>query len=793
MRVSRRVSRVFCLAVTSLLLGAIDVSAEETAVSQYHWQLAEASASLGEESAPVFKDAPAPKSAPLPVLEMDITLNVEVLDSYFTEKVKNAVGFTAGEVAPEDVDVTVTFPVVGVLAFETADPGKIDLDAITATVASNLQAPLNTVSTRIFPIDGRLAEEYAALGAEAKKKLKASLGQNAGVDGFVEAESVETVEGALKKFKPVRLDLTRVEYKVSVTEENPTKDDPVGADGNPDKTQIEVVFRRAMAIAHAAEDAIFVDRIADAVGLDAETETEPEVRVAIKAHVILPEGQNVQQAVRKAEGYGAARLLSAALAADGIEAVVDPVTAWIADEADKPGSDVNSVGHDDDYSYGKDKVTVEQVNATEAAEEQADVNAEINGLFTELEEENPEIKGPDFLETEIPEVEVSEGEVDRETQNGVVTEDGTPGEAHTEPAQPAPTPKNESENDRYDEGFADGVEAGADGKDPETARDLADGLNDTSRYAEGYAAGVATSESPSQNNDQAVYQQGYAEGYAHGGEDAAGSSDGDDGFHVETAEVPTPTSVPTTVARITSTGTGPGDDGAMDVLKLVGLDPEGAREPKSTPETESNLSIKAQRALRRVAYRAGQRAARDALALKFGIDSHEMIVVSRATAEEAADNAVTTPGGVDETPFAHLHLTAGERDAAAKDGYANGLQTANFALGTAFAEKEVRGAAEGKSAEATGASAATTGAIAALGSFDESGSLGAENGGARTKASDKKFRERRQSVFVGWAAAGAALTAAAFTMRARRTTTPEAEETEQLVEPKSERYGTNMV
>ena len=85
--------------------------------------------------------------------------------------------------------------------------------------------------------------------------------------------------------------------------------------------------------------------ISAAVGVSAEAETAPEVRCALAVDVTLPEGSSTQEAADSIEGYSGARLIAAALAADGLILTVDPVavTRIVQTPAEDEGQD---------YAYG---------------------------------------------------------------------------------------------------------------------------------------------------------------------------------------------------------------------------------------------------------------------------------------------------------------------------------------------------------------------------------------------------------------------------------------------------------
>ena len=237
MRISRTRSRVFFAVTAALLLGAIEVSAVVPAV---------ASASR-PQSAGALGDGSAPS------LHLDVVLRSDDVNGDMVTKFRDAVAFSVGAATPEDAAVAVTFPVVGVLAFDEPDETKVDLAAVAATVATSLGTPLETVSTRIFPVDGRLAQMVAEMGAaaalgdgagaEAETEATAERVEDGGflladehitdlqdledieeyvseevAEGFMDSENVESVDGALEPLPAggIRFDLTRVEYTIDV-------------------------------------------------------------------------------------------------------------------------------------------------------------------------------------------------------------------------------------------------------------------------------------------------------------------------------------------------------------------------------------------------------------------------------------------------------------------------------------------------------------------------------------------------------------------------------------------------
>ena len=201
----------------ALLLGAIEVSAVVPAV---------ASASR-PQSAGALGDGSAPS------LHLDVVLRSDDVNGDMVTKFRDAVAFSVGAATPEDAAVAVTFPVVGVMAFDEPDETKVDLAAVAATVATSLGTPLGTVSTRIFPVDGRLAQMVAAMGAaaamgdgaesEAETEATTERVEDGGflladehiadlqdledieeyvseevAEGFMDSENVESVDGALE-------------------------------------------------------------------------------------------------------------------------------------------------------------------------------------------------------------------------------------------------------------------------------------------------------------------------------------------------------------------------------------------------------------------------------------------------------------------------------------------------------------------------------------------------------------------------------------------------------------------
>ena len=808
MCISRTRSRVFFAVTAALLLGAIEVSAVVPAV---------ASASR-PQSAGALGDGSAPS------LHLDVVLRSDDVNGDMVTKFRDAVAFSVGAATPEDAVVAVTFPVVGVVAFDEPDETKVDLAAVAATVATSLGTPLETVSTRIFPVDGRLAQMVAAMGAaaamgdgaesEAETEATTERVEDGGflladehitdlqdledieeyvseevAEGFMDSENVESVDGALEMLPAggIRFDLTRVEYTIDVG----AGVGAVSADAPPHD-----VFERAAALAAAASGGIFTDRIAAAVGISAEAETVPEVRCALAVDVTLPEGSSTQEAADSIEGYSGARLIAAALAADGLILTVDPVavTRIVQTPAEDEGQD---------YAYGVEPPSTPTPEPTP--------------------EPTPPAMAPAMAPATAPRSAAIEAPV----------------------PTPEPTPEPIAENadpaaDRYDEGFADGVAAGEDGMDPETAADVADGLHDPTRYAEGYAAGVAASARPGGDERADLYQSGFLDGFqeAKGTEDEAASAyarrNGEE-TEIETdietvaeAEVVAspPTEEPETpafesavvpAARLTP-GEGRGHQGALDVVKTLGLDPELLErlavvdvEPDSEDEDENTKEedafanrspaararvaerVRARRVAGRVAYRAGVRATRDVVAKKYGAASSAMAALDRAFPEAAREDDDDLLEGGDDP------LTEEERDVAGRDGYREGLKTVNAALATAYSVAEVitRGAGDDERAAR---------ATAALGSIAEdapgSGALGASarRDGARVGDSEARrgvMSARRRAVYAGWAAALAAAAAAAAA-RARRGAPPEGDAREKLVADAEgpsarERYGASMV
>ena len=425
---------------------------------------------------------------------------------------------------------------------------------------------------------------------------------------------------------------------------------------------------------------------------------------------------------------------------------------------------------------------------------------------------------------------------------------------------PEPTPEPIAENadpaaDRYDEGFADGVAAGEDGMDPETAADVAVGLHDPTRYAEGYAAGVAASARPDGDERADLYQSGFLDGFQEAkgtftGDEAAAAyarrngeeteietdeTDETDKTDIETvaeAEVvafpptrePTPNAFESAFdgrdsksARLTPCESR-GHQGALDVVKILGLDPEvlerlaasidvepdsedddsrGERFANKSPAARARVAerARARRFAGRVAYRAGVRATRDAVAKKYGAASSAMAALDRAFPEAAREDDDDLLEGGDDP------LTEEERDVAGRDGYREGLKTVNDALGTSYSVAEVitRGYGAGERA-APRTTAALGGSIAE--DAPEGSALGASALLSNTRMGDSEARRgvmsaRRRAVYAGWAAALAAAAAAAAA-RARRGAPPEGDAREKLVcdaEGPSvrERYGASMV
>ena len=367
MHISRTRSRVFFAVTVALLLGAIEVSATVPSGA----------------SASRFRSAGALGDGPAPSLHLDVVLRSDEVNADMVTKFRDAVAFSVGAETPEDAAVAVTFPVVGVLAFDEEDETKVDLAAIAATVATSLGTPLGTVSTRVFRVDGQLAQMVAAMGAEA-----AAVGNEAEADadatvervedasflvtddriadlqnlgdlekyvseevaeGFVDTKDVESVDSALELMPTggIRFDLTRVEYTVTVGADEGAADADVGAYD---------VFERATMLAAAASDSIFVDRIGDAVGISAEADTVPEVRCALAVDVTLPEGASVQEASDSIEGYSGSRLIASALAVDGLTLTVDPVavTQIVQTPAEEEAQEAEASEEDEgqDYAYG---------------------------------------------------------------------------------------------------------------------------------------------------------------------------------------------------------------------------------------------------------------------------------------------------------------------------------------------------------------------------------------------------------------------------------------------------------
>ena len=587
MHVSRTRSRVFFAVTAALLLGAIEVSAVVPAGAS----ASRSAGALGDGSAPS--------------LHLDVVLRSDEVNANMVTKFRDAVAFSVGAETPEDAAVAVTFPVVGVLAFDEQDETQVDLAAVAATVATSLGTPLGTVSTRVFPVDGRLAQMVAAMGAaaaavgnEAEAEAEATVErvEDGGflvadehiadlqdledleeyvseevAEGFMDSENVESVDSALEPMPTggIRFDLTRVEFTITVGAEEGA------ADASPHD-----IFERATALAAAASDGVFVDRIGDAVGISAEAETVPEVRCALAVDVTLPEGASVQEASDSIEGYSGSRLIASALAADGLTITVDPVavTRIVQTPAEEAEAEAVDSAEDEgqDYAYG------------------------VEPPSTPASARTPEPTVPAMAPATAP-------------SSTSIEEPGSTREPTPEPISARPDPAA----DRYDEGFADGIAAGEDGMDPETAADVADGLHDPTRYAEGYAAGVAASARPGEDEDADLYQRGFLDGFQEAkgtGDEAAAAYARRDGERVETdteteavassataeedvvASPPTEPNdetatesvvVATPRARLTP-GEGRGHEGALDVVKIV-LDPETVErldEVDAEPEDE---------------------------------------------------------------------------------------------------------------------------------------------------------------------------------------------------------------
>jgi len=840
MRVSRTRSRVFFAVTAALLLGAIEVSATVPAG---------ASASR-PQSAGALGDGSAPS------LHIDVTLRSDDINGDMVSKFRDAVAFSVGAATPDDAAVSVTFPVVGVLAFDEVDDTKVDLAAVAATVATSLGTPLGTVSTRIFPVDGRLAQMVAAMGAaiadvgneEEEAEETAERVEGGGfliadehitdledledleeyvsdevAEGFLDSENVESVDGALEPLPigGIRFDLTRVEYTITVGAGDGESD----ADAQPGQ-----LFERAAALAAAASDSIFVDRIADAVGVSAEAETVPEVRCALAVDVTLPEGASAQEATETIEGYSGARLIAAALAADGLRLTVDPVA--VTQNVQTPAEQAETPAEDDaqDYAYGV---------------------------------EEPSTPAPTPKPTPAP--------TPAPTPSAMAPA-MAPGPASIEAFAPTPEPTPEPISarpdpaaDRYDEGFADGIAAGEDGMDPGTAADVASGLHDPTRYAEGYAAGVAASAKPGEDDAKDLYQRGFLDGFqeAKGGADeaaaayarrtgdseaeadaTASSATAEEEVVVATAS-PTESDLPTDVeavlriltptegpeasppaveisvvpaeparaARLTP-GEGRGHKGAMDVVKTLGLDPalvkaldavevEEEEEDASvyankTPAARARIAerVRARRIAGRVAYRAGARAARDAVLKKFGASSAAMAAVDAAFPEvRAEDDDDLLEGGDDP-------LTEEERAVAGRDGYREGLKTANAALATAYRVADVVTRGDSRATAALGSFAFSDAFRGALGASGRERDANDARVGDGREARRGVMSARRRAVYAGWAAALAAAAAAAAARARRGAARTEGDEKarERLVADAEgqgssarERYGASMV
>ena len=126
MCISRTRSRVFFAVTAALLLGAIEVSAVVPAV---------ASASR-PQSAGALGDGSAPS------LHLDVVLRSDDVNGDMVTKFRDAVAFSVGAATPEDAAVAVTFPVVGVMAFDDT------LAASATTGSSRTRHCLNRTAER---------------------------------------------------------------------------------------------------------------------------------------------------------------------------------------------------------------------------------------------------------------------------------------------------------------------------------------------------------------------------------------------------------------------------------------------------------------------------------------------------------------------------------------------------------------------------------------------------------------------------------------------------------------------
>ena len=288
---------------------------------------------------------------------------------------------------------------------------------------------------------------------------------------------------------------------------------------------------------------------------------------------------------------------------------------------------------------------------------------------------------------------------------------------------------------------------------------------------------------------------------------------------VESAVVPAEPG-PARAARLTP-GEGRGHKGAMDVVKTLGLDPAlvKALDAVEVEEEEEDASVyanktraarariaervRARRIAGRVAYRAGARAARDAVLKTFGASSAAMAAVDAAFFQNAGDDDDLLEGGEDP-------LTEEERAVAGRDGYREGLKTANAALATAYRVADVvtREDFSPRASAALGSFASSDASEGVRQRYDR-GALGASGREWDAKKNDARVGdgreeggERRRAVYAGWAAALAAAAAAAAARARRGAARTEGDEKarERLVADAEgrgssarERYGASMV
>ena len=239
---------------------------------------------------------------------------------------------------------------------------------------------------------------------------------------------------------------------------------------------------------------------------------------------------------------------------------------------------------------------------------------------------------------------------------------------------------------------------------------------------------------------------------------------------VESAVVPAEPG-PARAARLTP-GEGRGHKGAMDVVKTLGLDPalvkaldavevEEEEEDESVDANKTRAArariaerVRARRIAGRVAYRAGARAARDAVLKTFGASSAAMAAVDAAFSQNAGDDDDLLEGGEDP-------LTEEERAVAGRDGYREGLKTANAALATAYRVADVvtRGEKSPRASAALGSFAFSDASEGVRQRYDR-GALGASGRERDAKKNDARVGdgreergERRRAVYAGWAAA----------------------------------------